>query len=269
MANFMLTGSYSDDKGNRIIVNENTKIDNVKVLLRGTNNTVIISEDVDVLSNFRIDLPSDNAVCIIGSIPKAVNQMRGHIRVGYNCFISIGNGVTCTKPLYITAAEQVQVLIGDDCMFATDNQLRAEDSHAIYDVMTGIRLNRSKDIIVGAHTWVSYAAKIFAGTSISDGSIVGLNSIVKGTFPNNCTIAGSPAKIVRRNVAWERPNVLRKKPWIREQAPQLEITEKYWRVTDEENYKPYLGEGFIQNLQLLKKYCPNSIWLESYENLLL
>lgn len=77
---------------------------------------------------------------------------KGNIRVGYKSLVVIGDKVTCTKP-FICASEATKILIGDDCMFATDNHIRTDDAHAIYDVKTGLRLNPSKDIIIGAHVW--------------------------------------------------------------------------------------------------------------------
>lgn len=47
-------------------------------------------------------------------------------------------------------------------------------------------------------------AFIMHGTNIGNGSIVGAKSVVKGQFPNNCSIGGNPAKIVRRDCAWAR-----------------------------------------------------------------
>lgn len=268
MSKFKLTEPYFDEYNNKIIFNKDTLIHNVDVTLKAKNSTVIISPEVDVLRNIKLKITGENGICIIGKIPKKNNQFRGEIRLGYDCFISIGDNITCTRALLLTTAERTQLLVGDDCMFATGNQMRTDDVHAIYDVYSGERLNKSKDITIGAHTWVSYNAKIFGGSSIGSGSIVGLNSIVKGKFPNNCTIAGSPAKIVRSDVAWERPNIQRRKPWIRDEAPQSEISERYWNATDRENLIPYLGEGFIKNLRLLNKYKPDSKWLLKYQHLL-
>lgn len=261
MSRFKLVGSYSDDNGNEIIVGDNTIIDNVEVILRAKNSTVIISPEVEILKNIRLDIAGENGVCIIGRITKKVNQFRGEIRLGHGSFISIGDDITCTKPLFLSTAEETKLLIGDDCMFSTGNQVRTDDSHAIYDVLTGVRLNKSKDVIIGAHTWLAFDAKVFGGSIIGDGSIIGLNSIVKGKFPNNCIVEGSPAKIVRYNTAWERPNILRKEPWVRSEVPQNEVTEKYWRLSQEGVLKPSLGEGFIKNLDLLAGYRPKSEWL--------
>ncbi|CAM3781650.1 hypothetical protein [Avibacterium endocarditidis] len=93
-------------------------------------------------------------------------------------------------------------------MFATNNQIRTDDAHPIYDVRTGKRLNTSKDIIIGYRVWVAYGATIWGGSQIGNGSIVGAYSVVKKRFPNNCIIAGVPAKVIRKDVFWERNNVL-------------------------------------------------------------
>lgn len=36
------------------------------------------------------------------------------------------------------------------------------------------------------------------------GTIIGANSLVKGEIPNNCIAVGTPARIIRKNVAWSR-----------------------------------------------------------------
>jgi len=41
-------------------------------------------------------------------------------------------------------------------------------------------------------------------TDIGAGSIVGMGSLVMGKFPTNVVLAGNPAIIVRRYVAWDR-----------------------------------------------------------------
>lgn len=51
-------------------------------------------------------------------------------------------------------------------------------------------------------------AAIQAGTVLGKQCIVGANSVVRGTFPDYCVIAGVPAKIIRKYNAeshsWER-----------------------------------------------------------------
>lgn len=51
---------------------------------------------------------------------------------------------------------------------------------------------------------------ILGGTNIGKNSVIAANSVVRGHYPDNCVIAGSPAKIVKRynkNTGnWEKTN---------------------------------------------------------------
>lgn len=63
--------------------------------------------------------------------------------------------------------------------------------------------------------------------------MVGLGSIVKGTFPNNCIVAGVPAKIIKKDIAWERPHLSTTKPYYK---PNSSVVKKsiYWNKTIED-----------------------------------
>ncbi len=178
-------------------------LQNCFITVKGKNNTVEIDKHAN-LKNVSIDILGDNNLVKIG---KNV-RLTGTIRLDYNCRVEIGDNVTSTNPVYMTCAEKTQIRIGDDCMFTTNNQIRTDDAHAIYDVNTGKRINKSKDIIIGKHVWIGYRATLLAGTEIGDGSVIGAFSLVKKKFPNNCVIAGVPAKLVKKDIFWERPLLL-------------------------------------------------------------
>jgi len=105
-----------------------------------------------------------------------------------------------------------KIFIGKDCMFSYNVELWAGDGHAIFDIITGKNINSDYNnlpsqknyIIIGNHVWVCKSAFILTGTQIGDGSIVGARSVIKGNFPNNCSIAGNPAKIVKKDICWNR-----------------------------------------------------------------
>lgn len=48
---------------------------------------------------------------------------------------------------------------------------------------------------------------VVLASEIGHSSIFGAGSIVKGIYPNNCVIAGNPAKVVKKNVTWSRDNL--------------------------------------------------------------
>lgn len=197
---FKIEGNYTDSKNNKIIAPEN--LQNCFVQFLGENNELIIDNDAN-LKNCSFEMRANGKVAIKKNV-----SFHGTIRVGYGCAVEIGNNTSSTNPVYVTVAESTKLIIGEDCMFATNNQIRTDDAHAIYDMQTGKRINPSKDIIIGNHVWVGYGAVVFGGAKLGDGSVVGAFSMVNKAFPNNCVVAGTPAKIIKENVFWKRPLLL-------------------------------------------------------------
>lgn len=198
---FKVNGYYRDEHNNTI--QAPFHLHNVQVQFYGKNNQVILHENANLKNTF-IEFKGDNGCFSIGE--KA--GIFGTFRLGYQCNITIGNKVTSTNTVYVTCAEKTTIEIGDDCMFATNNQIRTDDSHPIYDTNTGKRVNPSKSISIGNHVWIAYGATILGGSNIGSGSVIGAYSLVKKSIPNNCIAAGVPAKVIREDVFWERPLLL-------------------------------------------------------------
>lgn len=196
-----IKGNYTDNKNNKVFAPSH--LSNCKVQFLGENCTVNIADEANI-KNLKIDFYGHGSSVTIGK----KCSFSGHMRIGHNSHIIIGEHVTSTSPVFMRCVEGTKIKIGDDCMFATGNQIRTDDAHPIYSVKDGKRLNYSKDITIGNHVWIAYNAVIFGGSNIGDGSIVGFNSLVNKSFPNNCTIAGSPAKIIKRDIFWQRPSTL-------------------------------------------------------------
>lgn len=196
-----IAGDLTDSVNN--IVNAPTNLIKCYVQFKGGNNSVSIHPEAN-LKNLFIEFLGDNSVVEIG---KNVS-LSANLRLGYNCEVKIGDSVSSTNGVYMTCAEKTKIEIGSDCMFATNNQIRTDDAHAIYDCNTGLRVNKSSDISIGKHVWIGYGATVLGGSKIGDGCIIGMGSIVKKKFPNNCVVAGIPAKVIKKDVFWQRPNVL-------------------------------------------------------------
>ncbi|MDO4907636.1 capsular polysaccharide synthesis protein [Neisseria sp.] len=196
-----IDGYYRDEYNN--IIEAPAGLNNVQVRFFGKNNRVVLHKQSG-LKNTLIEFKGDNGIFQIGE--KA--GIFGTFRIGYDCKIKIGSGTTSTNAVYVTCAEKTSITIGDDCMFATNNQIRTDDSHAIYDLDTGKRINHSKDIFIGNHVWIAYGAIVLGGAHIGNGCVLGMHSLAKKQFPDNCVIAGIPAKVVRENIFWKRPLLL-------------------------------------------------------------
>ena len=66
-------------------------------------------------------------------------------------------------------------------------------------------MNFAQSIEIGKHVWIGKDVKIGKNVKIADNSIVGWGSIVTRKFDEpNVIIAGTPAKIVRRGINWDR-----------------------------------------------------------------
>lgn len=116
----------------------------------------------------------------------------------------IGRNVSTTAVVAMSAAEGASITIGDDVMVVSENQVRADDGHPIFDVRTGKRVKVSRSIAISNHVLVGHSAAVL-GCKLGDGTVLGMGSIVTRSLPNNVVAAGVRARVVRRDVAWERP----------------------------------------------------------------
>ncbi|MBD5786373.1 acyltransferase [Cellulosimicrobium terreum] len=223
---------YSDERGNRIEFTGDHPTGGqtrVSVLFTGENNTLV----VDATARFkrlsiRFDC-SDGTIRLGGGTGRAIEVS---IRVGQDSTVTLGERVTTTSILLVSAVEGATVTVGDDVMFASANQLRSDDGHPIFDVRTGLRVNPARDITVGDHVWMGREAVALGGASIGSGSVIGLRSLVTGRIPNNVVAAGIPARVLRTDVAWERPHLSIHRPYYKPDASTVARSD-FWALTDD------------------------------------
>ena len=90
-------------------------------------------------------------------------------------------------------------------MFSWGIYLFASDTHTIYDAKTKKLLNWGKEIIIEDNVWVAMDCTVLKNSFIAKNCVVGASAVVAGKFTEkNCVIAGNPAKVVKRGVAWDR-----------------------------------------------------------------
>lgn len=118
--------------------------------------------------------------------------------------ISIGKGSHGGPNFVCLSSYGGQIKIGNDCMISTNVVIMANDGHPIFDVKTGKHINEGQDIIIGEHVWFGIKCTILSNSEVGNGSIIGANSLVNKKFPNNCIVAGNPARLIRKDVAWDR-----------------------------------------------------------------
>lgn len=119
-----------------------------------------------------------------------------HISIGKD-FTMEGGGIAST--------EGAGISIGDDCMFSFSLDIRNGDSHPIYSIESGQRINDAKDIVIGNHVWLCAFAKIMKGAVIPDDCIIGNSSLVSGRLDKPHSLyAGMPAKFLKTGLTWGR-----------------------------------------------------------------
>ncbi|MEW2520864.1 acyltransferase [Actinacidiphila alni] len=222
---------HKDDQGNEIIYDGEPIEEKIDIRFKGSNNTLVIDSKADV-KDLLVTFTGDNGRIEIERTTKKRAGLRFELRCGHESLIRIGENVGCAGRAFISAVEGVSVTIGADVMFAKNIEVRGDDTHPIYDVRTEKRVNPSRSIVVGEHVWIAKHAVVMGGVTIGDGSVIGFRSIVTSRIPNNCVAVGAPARVVRRNIAWERPEVVPRRP--NEEYPRKgEKSSQYWNLTDD------------------------------------
>lgn len=220
---------YTDKRGNTIVWDGST-IPNTNITFTGCNNTLRVAPGVR-LGRLSAQFDCDNGTLELGS-SSGVPAFAATIRVGQDSKVIIGKNVSTTGSVGISATEGTTVQLGDDCMIAMGIQLRADDGHPIFDVISGNRVNISSDIIIGSHVWLSTNSTILGGVKIGDGAVIGFGSIVTKNVPNNSIAVGNPARVVRRDIAWERPHLSLVKPYYKPDASTVKRSPS-WNTTQE------------------------------------
>ncbi len=195
------------------------------ISLKGNNNIIILDKMYLFQKHFmEIDLEGDNNYIEIGK----TNNINASIIIrGNNCVfklkktnfgiklksnmddnscIEIGENCSMGEVSIYAYQKNATIIIGDDCMFSTGILVQCHDGHKILDNSTGVLLNSEKNTLqIGNHVWIGRRSNILKKAVIPDNCIVGTGSVVTRKFTDeNIAIAGNPAKIVRKNINWDR-----------------------------------------------------------------
>lgn len=104
--------------------------------------------------------------------------------INHNCIID------CTQ----------KIVIGNKVYIGENVIIRDSDNHSLTEennIMT-------KEIEIEDNVWIGDNCIILKGVHIGQGSIIGAGSIVTKDVPSNCVAVGNPAKVIKRNVTWNK-----------------------------------------------------------------
>lgn len=199
----------------------------VQKTIRGQEN--VFKADGATLSGVKVEIIGDNNRILIGrgcALSDIYFRIRGsghRIEFGENCRVSRGavlwfensNGVLQVGPgttmveVHIAVTENSKVIIGEDCMFANDIDIRTGDSHSVIDTQTGERLNFAADVVIGRHVWIAPHTIVLKGVNIGENSIIATGAVVTRSCEPGVIMGGNPAKAIKTGVSWKRERVVR------------------------------------------------------------
>jgi len=184
------------------------------------NSSISIGSETLIKKDNKIEcsnsIISIGSKCSMGKDSKISCKNNSSLIIGENCAFGPIN--------FFISDNSGKVEIGKDCMASQLVTISNNDGHPIFNINTNKQINMNGSITIGNHVWLGTKCTIMSGSKIGAGSIVGANSLVKNKFPNNCTIAGIPAKLKNKDIAWDRE----------QRNPCLINNKIYWNKTIEE-----------------------------------
>lgn len=163
---------------NKVILDEDAKLKNVKVIIRGTGNTVHFKKNSHFIGLVNITGSSMNVV------------------IGENTHIN-GAEITCRDQ---------DIIIGSDCLLSNKIVIRSSDTHKIFCNKTNKQINKAtKPVIVSDNVWIGQGVFIGKNVTIPYGSVVAAGSIITRTITEeSVVIGGVRGEILKRDIRWEK-----------------------------------------------------------------
>ena len=110
---------------------------------------------------------------------------KGRIRIGNYCLICPG----------VRIGSAHEIVVGDNCMIASNAYLTDSDWHDIYN---RISIGKTAPINIANNVWIGDSAIVCKGVTIGENSIIGAGAVVVDDIPAHCVAAGNPARIVKQ-----------------------------------------------------------------------
>ncbi len=171
-----------------------------KVIVKGQNSFIYREASI-------VNMKGDPENIVIGSNTHVRGELMtmkygGNIRIGDHCYIGEGSRIWSGESVHIGS----NVLISHNVnVFDTDtHELNHLERAAGYKnlVAQGQPMNKGSiktaPVVIEDHAWISFNAIILKGVRVGKGAIVAAGSVVTKDVPEFCTVAGNPAKIIKK-----------------------------------------------------------------------
>lgn len=171
-------------KLNKVKFGNNLNLYGIPVIFRKGGSQINIGENCTIKSSFLSNLVGLSQRTII-----VTRTDEAKINIGDNVGIS---GAT------IYARKGIS--IGDNTLIGGNVKIFDNDFHPIEVEARNMDIKKcigTKEVNIGENCFIGCNSIILKGSKIGNGTVIGAGSIVSGIFPDNCVVAGNPAKIIK------------------------------------------------------------------------
>ncbi|WP_304425676.1 DapH/DapD/GlmU-related protein [uncultured Adlercreutzia sp.] len=130
-------------------------------------------------------------------------EVKGRFNFYYDADVVLFEGATLELGSgYINSGLKLRVAdrvtIGEGVAIGTDATIMDSDHHALNGEPV-----KTAPVVIGDHVWVGTRVTILSGVTVGSGSVIAAGSVVTRDVPENCLVAGVPARIVKEDVSWQ------------------------------------------------------------------
>ena len=194
------------DNGDEEEISQFPKLD---IVFKGSYATIKIHQNIIIQRSLRI-IAGNGAYVII---EKGVNSEAAVFDLSSKnslLFIKQNSTIRNLKCFAGYGGENINIIIGKDCMFSLNVVLRPTDVHTILDINnTCMPINITKfGIIIGDHVWVGHDVFVLKDVFIPNNCIIGARTLLtRNKYPENSIIAGNPGKVIKTGILWDRLSI--------------------------------------------------------------
>jgi len=170
---------------------EHLLLKGIPVIYNCSRANIILGNNVTIKSSFLSNL--------VGLYSRSIIVTRAP-----GASITIGNNVGMSG---VTIYARKKIIIGDNVAIGGNSKILDNDFHPLdYETRNELLNNPkggdsdlvpAKEIVIGNNCFIGCNTIILKGTTLGNGFVVGAGAVVCGKFPDNCVLAGNPAKIIK------------------------------------------------------------------------
>ena len=184
------------------------KIKGLEIFIQGHNNYIEIEFPIE-FKDSKINIMGNQAKFVIKNTTTPIVSTIFDLRRYSEIYIDEDSRFNAGKGYIVVNNNQKnkphKIVIGKGVQIGSELLLRTSDGHSIFNCGEQLPYNEPQDVIIGDNCWIGARCTILKGAIIPSNSIIGACSLLNRKFSEeNTIIAGNPAKVIKRNVSWDR-----------------------------------------------------------------